>query len=158
MYNFHNYTLKLWTEKRGINKTFLFFIQFWWNLLKLYLPMYTKILTSMYKLVYSKNMESKTIFQTDYHPWLLQHLFRMCLRKELLSLVAKGQDGHLWGFSPVWIRICAIILSFLFISLLQNGHLKSCWPSLMGSFCKKNKNSCRFFLEENCSMVHIYCF
>ena len=35
MYDFHNSTdaLKFWTEKRAINKTFLFFIWFWWNLL-----------------------------------------------------------------------------------------------------------------------------
>ena len=37
MYDFHNSTdnLKFWTEKRAINKTFLFFIWFWWNLVKL---------------------------------------------------------------------------------------------------------------------------
>ena len=37
MYDFHNSTdtLKFWTEKRTINKTFLFFIWFWWNLVKL---------------------------------------------------------------------------------------------------------------------------
>ena len=37
MYNFHDSTdtLKFWTEKRAINKTFLFFIWFWWNLVKL---------------------------------------------------------------------------------------------------------------------------
>ena len=37
MYDFHNATdtLKFWTEKRAINKTFLFFIRFWWNLVKL---------------------------------------------------------------------------------------------------------------------------
>ena len=33
MYDFHNSTdtLKFWTEKRAINKTFLFFIRFWWK-------------------------------------------------------------------------------------------------------------------------------
>ena len=37
MYDFHNSTdtLKFCTEKRAINKTFLFFIRFWWNLVKL---------------------------------------------------------------------------------------------------------------------------
>ena len=37
MYDFHDSTdtLKFWTEKRAINKTFLFFIWFWWNLMKL---------------------------------------------------------------------------------------------------------------------------
>ena len=37
MYDFHNSTdtLKFWTEKWAINKTFLFFIQLWWNLVKL---------------------------------------------------------------------------------------------------------------------------
>ena len=37
MYDFHNSTdtLKFWTEKWTINKTFLFFIWFWWNLVKL---------------------------------------------------------------------------------------------------------------------------
>ena len=37
MYDFHDSTdtLKFWTEKRAINKTFLFFIWFWWNLVKL---------------------------------------------------------------------------------------------------------------------------
>ena len=37
MYDFHNSTdtLKFWTEKRDINKTFLFFIWFCWNLVKL---------------------------------------------------------------------------------------------------------------------------
>ena len=34
MYDFHDSTdnLKFWTEKRAINKTFLFFICFWWLL------------------------------------------------------------------------------------------------------------------------------
>ena len=34
MYDFHDSTdtLKFWTEKWAINKTFLFFIWFWWNL------------------------------------------------------------------------------------------------------------------------------
>ena len=34
MYNFHDSTdtLKFWTEKWAINKTFLFFIPIWWNL------------------------------------------------------------------------------------------------------------------------------
>ena len=38
MYDFHNSTdtLKFWTEKWAINKTFLFFIRLWWNLVKLY--------------------------------------------------------------------------------------------------------------------------
>ena len=33
VYDFHNSTdtLKFWTEKRAINKTFLYFIWFWWN-------------------------------------------------------------------------------------------------------------------------------
>ena len=37
MYDFHNSTdtLKFWTEKWAINKTFLFFIRIWWNLVKL---------------------------------------------------------------------------------------------------------------------------
>ena len=37
MYNFHNSTdtLKFWTEKWAIKKTFLYFIWFWWNLVKL---------------------------------------------------------------------------------------------------------------------------
>ena len=38
LYDFHNSTdnLKFWTEKWAINKTFfLFFIWFWWNLVKL---------------------------------------------------------------------------------------------------------------------------
>ena len=37
MYDFHNSTdtLKFWTGKRAICKTFLFFIRFWWNLVKL---------------------------------------------------------------------------------------------------------------------------
>ena len=37
MYDFHNSTdtLKFWTEKRAVNKTFLFFIWFWWKLVKL---------------------------------------------------------------------------------------------------------------------------
>ena len=37
MYDFHNFTdtLKFWTEKWDINKTFLVFIRFWWNLVKL---------------------------------------------------------------------------------------------------------------------------
>ena len=39
LYDFHNSTdtLKFWTEKRAINKTFLLFILFWYNLVKLYL-------------------------------------------------------------------------------------------------------------------------
>ena len=38
MYDFNDSTdtLKFWTEKPAIIKTFLFFIQFWWNLVKLY--------------------------------------------------------------------------------------------------------------------------
>ena len=38
MYDFHNSTdtLKFWTEKRSINKTFLFFTRFCWNLVKLW--------------------------------------------------------------------------------------------------------------------------
>ena len=37
MYDFHDSTdtLKFWTEKIAINKTILFFIWFWWNLVKL---------------------------------------------------------------------------------------------------------------------------
>ena len=37
MYDFHDSTdtLKFWTEIWAINKTFLFFIWFWWNLVKL---------------------------------------------------------------------------------------------------------------------------
>ena len=37
MYDFHDSTnaLKFWTEKQAINKTFLFFIWFWWKLVKL---------------------------------------------------------------------------------------------------------------------------
>ena len=37
MYDFHNSsdTLKYWTEKWAINKTFLFFIWSWWNMAKL---------------------------------------------------------------------------------------------------------------------------
>ena len=37
MYDFHDSTdtLKFWTEKRAINKKQLYFIQFWWNLVKL---------------------------------------------------------------------------------------------------------------------------
>ena len=37
MYDFHNSTdtLKFWSETQAINKTFLFFIWFWWNLVKL---------------------------------------------------------------------------------------------------------------------------
>ena len=40
MYDFHNSTdtLKFWTEKWAINKTFLFFIRLWWNLVKLWYP------------------------------------------------------------------------------------------------------------------------
>ena len=36
MYNFHDSTdtLKFWTEKRAINRKILFFIWFWWNLVK----------------------------------------------------------------------------------------------------------------------------
>ena len=52
MYDFHNSTdtLKFWTEKWAINKTFLFFISFWWNLVKLKLSMCTTILPSFIKI------------------------------------------------------------------------------------------------------------
>ena len=43
MYDFHDSTdtLKFWTEKQAINNTFLYFIWFWWNLVKKYYN-YTK--------------------------------------------------------------------------------------------------------------------
>ena len=52
MYDFHNSTdtLKFWTEKRAIDQTFLFSIWFWWNLVKLYLPMCTTISLSFIKI------------------------------------------------------------------------------------------------------------
>ena len=81
MYDFHDSTdtLKFWTEKRAINKTFLFFIWFWWNLVKLLLSRCTTISPSFIKVRWKtkKDLLIAQNFKVSVELWKLYIVHRV---------------------------------------------------------------------------------
>lgn len=61
----------------------------------------------------------------------------ICLKQLALCVKVLEQYEHLKGFSPVWVRICFCITSFLWCTFGQIGHENSWGPSLIGTFWNK---------------------
>ena len=64
--------------------------------------------------------------------------FLVCLSRLSLRLQANSQNWHWNGFSPVCISIWILVWAGDFMILEQNGHAHELFPSLIGSFWKKN--------------------
>ena len=78
-------------------------------------------------------------------PWCLS----ICLRRFAFCEQAYWHIEQENGFSPVWVKICFCITSFLFIIFGQAGQPYSWYPSLIGRFCKIIKdNTTVFYLAE----------
>ena len=64
--------------------------------------------------------------------------FLVCLSRLSLRLQANSQKWHWNGFSPVCISMWILVWAGDFMILEQNGHAHELFPSLIGSFWKKN--------------------
>ena len=64
--------------------------------------------------------------------------FLRCLSRLSLRLQAKSQKWHWNGLSPVCVSMWILTRAGVFIIMEQNGHAHELFPSLIGSFWKKN--------------------
>ena len=86
----------------------------------------------------------------------------MCAFRDVFWLQAKEHNGHENGFSPVWVKICLLILENWSIILVQKGHAYCLIPIFMGPFWKKIKTR-DFYLHSipkqdffiNCNVISI---
>ena len=99
MYDFHDSTdaLKFWTEKWAINKTFLFFIWFWWKLVKLYSYVPNGVYTRL--LFFSKFC---TVYTFDRHYTFNKNLYHFLIFTKFYKIVIKNWNNGMENWSGTY--------------------------------------------------------
>ena len=82
-------------------------------------------------------------------PWCLS----ICLRRLIFCEQEWSHIVQENGFSPVWVKICFFITSFLLVIFGQHGQPYSITPSLIGWFCKIIKDNATVLF---CRYIHLF--